>query len=82
MSPTFVPVVRTVASKARRRHLGWLIGMMTVRLTLRMMVWARGWKMRMVVTSAETTHPLLFLLLTIPVLVLELKPGKYRGHPT
>ena len=56
--------------------------MMTVGLMARMMGWVMGWKMRLVVTSADTTHPLLFLLLTIPVLVLELKPGKYSGHPT
>ena len=56
--------------------------MMTVGLMARMMEWVMGWKMRLLVTSADTTHPLLFLLLTIPVLVLELKPGKYNGHPT
>ena len=46
------------------------------------MVRVMGLKMTLVLTSAETTQPLLFLLLTIPVLVLELKLGKYSGHPT
>ena len=49
---------------------------------MRMMVM---WRMRMglirvtmmmALTSAATTHPLPFLLFTIPVLVLELKLGK------
>ena len=35
------------------------------------------WVMKKVMfTSAATTHPLFFLLLTIPVLVLELKLGR------
>ena len=46
----------------------WRMRMGLIRVTMMMLM--------MALTSAATTHPLPFLLFTIPVLVLELKLGK------